>query len=164
MKWQRDPGASNESVRTSISTEWSFCIVSLPNFKPPSSLPAFNTTQGGWVATQRRSSRGRRIDDQQVFQSRKGQQPRRRCLTTLSGGDALFVSGNRPGEANTPRLLRREGKVPHGPGGRRHTSARQGTHRCGLCLRKGSPRQELHFESGELISQLKWMHAWWFGV
>lgn len=72
-----------------------------------------------------------------------------RFLAAIGVSDVLVVvsvggSGDRAGEADSAGLLRREGEVSDGSGGRRHSPARQGADRRGFRLRPRSPGQELH--------------------
>lgn len=66
----------------------------------------------------------------------------------LSKPSPSAVLRRRPRQAPPPRLLRREGEVPHGSRGRLHSSALQRPHRRRLRLRPRSSGQELHLESG----------------
>lgn len=92
-----------------------------------------------------------------------------RFLAAIGVSDVLVVvsvggSGDRAGEADSAGLLRREGEVSDGSGGRRHSPARQGADRRGFRLRPRSPGQELHSQSGlNLCLFLLWLILTEFG-
>lgn len=129
--------------------------ISLPNFKPLSIRPEKEEQR----KVKKRNRRQRRTkiksrdrseknprdnNDDEAFQ-REGQFLLLQHLTPVLLSLCLAgVSGDRTGEADPARVLRREGEVPDGSGGRGRPPARQGTCRGCLRLRPCSPGQELY--------------------